>query len=79
MKYLEAYISAVGAKLPDLKARLNDGAVSEVKLPAGFWQERYKAECVAVSRLAREKPEETANKMGEYVTLRACGCQSKSG
>lgn len=41
---------------PDkLTAPAAGGESGEIGLPAGFWQERYKAECVPVSRFAKEK------------------------
>lgn len=41
--------------LDKLTAQTADGASEEIALPAGFWQERYKAECVPASRFAKEK------------------------
>lgn len=41
--------------LDKLTAQTAEGVLGEVRLPSGFWQERYKAECVPVSRLAKEK------------------------
>ena len=41
--------------LDELTAPAADDTAREIALPAGFWQERYKAECVPVSRFAKEK------------------------